>query len=91
MLMFILYCFLLDCNKYYDVESGEIIHSRFSRTNIQRFMCMYTIKVPVGRRITVDVVEGNSIVQTCGLTNGILQGDDSKEKLLVSGYVLYRS
>jgi len=75
-----LYC--LDCDKDYDVESGEITSPRFSRLNFERLNCMYRIKVPRGRRITVEVVEGQSILKTC---DSLKQAESLlKEKLIVS-------
>lgn len=73
---------IIDCDKMYDVESGEIINSGSSRSNIERSLCTYSIIVPKGRRITAEVIEGKSIVRSCDILD---QGDfQSKEKLLVS-------
>jgi len=74
--------FCLDCNKYYNVESGEITSPRYNRWHFERLNCIYRIKVPRGRRITVEVVEGGSIVKTC---NRIAQQENVlEEKLVVS-------
>lgn len=74
--------FLIGCNKKYDVESGEISTPRFSSLYSGRIYCTYMITAPRGRMITVEVIKGKSIVQTCdsySLPENVL-----KEKLVVS-------
>jgi len=71
-----------DCMKNYDVESGEINISPYTSFNSQITHCSYNIKVPVGRRITVEIIEGKSIIQTCA--NSVLPGSTFKEKLKVN-------
>ncbi|XP_022177373.1 cubilin-like [Myzus persicae] len=69
------------CNKKYDVESGEISTPRFSSLYSGRIYCTYMITAPRGRMITVEVIKGKSIVQTCdsySLPENVL-----KEKLVV--------
>lgn len=91
--MFCFTVFLIDCDKRYNVESGEITNPLISRMSNQPMSCMYSIRVPLGRRITVEVVKGNSIVQTCDLTknNPYERNGFINEKLMVSFYVPYRS
>lgn len=69
------------------MESGEITNPLNRRMSIQPTTCMYTIRVPLGRRITIEVIKGNSIVPTCALTSfNPFEGEN--EKLIVSVYVL---
>jgi len=72
----------LDCNKYYNADSGEIISPLYNRWHFERLNCIYRIKVPRGRRITVEVVKGGSIVKTCNM----LRQEENvlEEKLVVS-------
>jgi len=69
-----------DCMKNYDVESGEIKSSSFINSEILH--CSYNIKVPMGRRITVEIIEGKSLIQTC--EDNDLPENRLKEKLKVN-------
>lgn len=71
-----------DCMKNYDVESGEINSSPHTSFNSEITHCSYNIKVPMGRRITVEINEGKSIIQPC--ENSYLAGNRFKEKLKVN-------
>lgn len=71
--------FLLDCDKVIEAENGEIFSPRFSSSH--SINCYYTIKVPKGRRVTVEVLEGQSIVVPCDTTSE--QSSDNPEQLIV--------
>jgi len=64
-LLVIPYFYLIGCFKHYDVESGEISSPFFSTSNSENAYCSYKIKVPKGRRITVEIKEGKSLIRTC--------------------------
>lgn len=74
--------FFIGCSQNYDVESGEISSPRYSSLYKGRVYCAYTITVPRGRRITVEIIKGKSIAQTCD--NYLLPENNLKEKLIVS-------
>lgn len=74
--------FFKGCSQNYDVESGEISSPRYSSLNSGRVYCAYTITVPRGRRITVEIIKGKSIAQNCD--NYLLPENNLKEKLIVS-------
>uniref|UniRef100_A0A2H8TEF1 Cubilin n=1 Tax=Melanaphis sacchari TaxID=742174 RepID=A0A2H8TEF1_9HEMI len=69
------------CSQNYDVESGEISSPRYSNSITGRIYCSYSITVPRGRMITIEIIKGKSIVQSCD-TN-LLPENILKEKLLV--------
>ncbi|CAI6368736.1 unnamed protein product [Macrosiphum euphorbiae] len=55
----------IDCFKNYYVESGEISSPLYSTLNSKWVLCIYKIKVPKGRRITVEIIKGRSLIRTC--------------------------
>lgn len=71
--------FLKDCDKSFELESGEITSP--GGLDSQRTYCIYRIKVPKGRRIIAELVEGRSVVQSCD--NYRLIENMYKEKLVV--------
>jgi len=71
---------LIGCNEIYNVESGEISTPQYSSSN--RVYCSYKITVPRGRMITVEMIKGKSIVQTCD--GYLLLENAPKEKFVVS-------
>ncbi|XP_029345463.1 cubilin isoform X3 [Acyrthosiphon pisum] len=71
----------IDCFKKYDVESGEISSPLFSALNSKWFICIYKIKVPKGRKITVEILKGKSLIRPCSDRNVLLAEDLLKEKL----------
>lgn len=84
--LMIFYPLITDCDKDFDVESGEITSSTIS--NYGRRYCLYSIKVPKGRRITLEVIKGKSIVKTCEVIQNALIENSLKEYLAVSVNVL---
>jgi len=74
--------YLIGCSQNYDVESGEISSPRYSSWDKRRLYCTYTITVPRGRMITVEIIKGKSIAQSCDTYS--LPENDLKEKLIVS-------
>jgi len=49
----------------YDAESGEISSPFFIKLDSTRVYCTYAIKVPKGRRITVEIIKGKSLIRSC--------------------------
>lgn len=74
--------FLIGCSQIYNVESGEIRSPHYSSLNSRRIYCSYKITVPRGRMITVEIIKGKSIAQTCD--SYLLVENASKEELVVS-------
>jgi len=82
-LTILILCLLFkDCMKNYDVESGEINSPPYTSYNSEITHCTYNIKVPVGRRITVEIIKGKTLIQTC--ENSGLPENKFKEKLRVN-------
>jgi len=77
-----MFYFLIGCSKVFEVESGEISAPRYTNLIGGRVYCSYTISVPKGRMITVEIIKGKSIAQTCD--SYLLPENFSKEKLVVS-------
>lgn len=50
---------------HFDGEQGEISTPTFQNSHFSQLRCIYTIKVPRGRRITVELMEGKSITYPC--------------------------
>lgn len=75
----------LDCDKNLDGESGEISAPTFSSLHFSELRCIYTIKVPRGRRITAQLIEGKSITYPCDNQDNIVVFNNymHKEKLQV--------
>ncbi|XP_029345465.1 cubilin isoform X2 [Acyrthosiphon pisum] len=69
----------IDCMKNYEVESGEINSPSYTSFNSEITHCSYYIKVPMGRRITVEIIEEKSLVKNCE-SNGLPE-NRFKEKL----------
>lgn len=81
-ILLIVLCLLFkDCITNYDVESGEIISPSYTSIDSEITHCSYNIKVPIGRRITVEIIEGKSLIRTC--ENSVLPENRLKEKLKV--------
>lgn len=56
--------------------------------NPSAFHCRYKINVPKGRRITVEMIKGESIVESCA-SLAELSHDMHKERFLVSLIFFY--
>lgn len=66
------------------MESGEIASPSYNSLGPGHIFCLYTIKAPVGRRITVELIEGQSIANLpCDYFLGS-SGAMPKEKVMVS-------
>lgn len=72
----------IDCDKNYDVESGEIASPLFT-SDIGGIYCSYSIKVPEGRRITIEIIKGKSLAQP-NCDGYFLSENRFKEKFIVS-------
>lgn len=72
----------IDCFKNYDVESGEISSPVYTSLDSGNIFCSYNIKVPKGRRITVEIIKGKSLIQNC--EKNALPENRLKEKLKVN-------
>jgi len=77
----------IDCDKSYEVESGEITSPLYTSLNSGWIFCLYTIKVPEGRRITVEIIKGKSLCQAC---EKMFQPENYfQDKLIVSIIINY--
>lgn len=87
-MIFFFRCLITDCDKKYDVESGVITSHQFTSNNYKPIFCEYSIKVPKGRRVTVELLEGKSIARTCDATKSFLVQNAKSEVFAVSVNVL---
>lgn len=66
----------------YEVESGEITTPAYASLNDGMVYCSFYIQVPKGRRITLEIIKGKKLAQTCESNN--LPENALKEKLIVN-------